>query len=163
MPAWLQAQVSGSQKPWQWHPQSSLHRRSSCSCLFSSRSMCTTPAALNNARLRLEEQGRRDPISFSFALLRSVSSSGTSFTVNLAASDAVRVPLMISYIKKEDTVRRQAIKKSVFEYWKITNSPSVSMPSASPLGVAHVASPFASAAAPPRAPPGWTAGGQRAV
>lgn len=42
----------------------------------------------------------------------------------------------------------------VFGYLKITISPSVSRPPASPLGAACGVSPFANAPALPRAPPG---------
>lgn len=99
MPARLHAQVSGSQKPRQSHPQVSLESRKAWSCLFSSLSMNLTPAACRMAWRCLEENGWRKPLSsWSLSLTSlSVSSSGIWSVVSLSASCWSMAPLVISW------------------------------------------------------------------
>lgn len=120
MPARLHAQVSGSQKPWQSHPQASLERRRAWSCLFSSLSIRFTPAAWRSACLCLDEYGLRTPPSSNSAslMLLPLSSSGTWSTVSLSASGWSVAPLVINWNQnKRDKVRRllhtQAMKTNV--------------------------------------------------
>lgn len=112
MPAKLHAQVSGSQNPWQSHPQASLETRRAWSCLFSSLSIRFTPAAWRRACLCLGEYGLRTPPSSNSASLMwmTLSSSGTWSTVSLSASCWSVAPLVINWNQnKKDKIRRYFI------------------------------------------------------
>lgn len=116
MPARLHAQVSGSQKPWQSHPQASLESLRVWSCLFSSLSMCFTPAARRTAWRCLEEYGwRKHPSSSSVSLTwMSTSLPWTWSAVSLAAFWLSIAPLVINWNQRAaDKMRRLLCRQAM--------------------------------------------------